>query len=248
MGMLIVNADDWGRTPAETDAALACYRCGKVTSVSAMVFMEDSQRAADIAGDEGIAAVGLHLNLSQRFDGAVRKGRLNENHDRIVRYLSISKYCLIIYNPVLRRCFLRDYEAQVEEFQRLYGRAPSHFDGHQHMHLCTNVLLDHPIPSGARVRRSFSFLPGERSSLNRSYRLVVDKWLSHRYRLTDYFFALSHKLDPARLKQTLALSENATVEIMSHPVKPAEYNCLMNDGLWVQPGLRGALRFEASIP
>ena len=47
--MLIINADDWGRSVAETDAAFQCYTKGRVTSVSAMVFMADSERAAELA-------------------------------------------------------------------------------------------------------------------------------------------------------------------------------------------------------
>src|SRR5438132_392926 len=35
--MLIINADDWGRSVVETDAALKCYRERRITSVSAMV-------------------------------------------------------------------------------------------------------------------------------------------------------------------------------------------------------------------
>ena len=30
--MLIINADDWGRSLAETDAALECYKAGRITS------------------------------------------------------------------------------------------------------------------------------------------------------------------------------------------------------------------------
>jgi predicted glycoside hydrolase/deacetylase ChbG (UPF0249 family) len=47
--VLIINADDWGRSPAETDAALDCFSNGRITSVTAMVFMADSKRAADLA-------------------------------------------------------------------------------------------------------------------------------------------------------------------------------------------------------
>ena len=46
--MLIINADDWGRSVAETDAALKCCKGGRITSLSAMAFMEDSERAADL--------------------------------------------------------------------------------------------------------------------------------------------------------------------------------------------------------
>ena len=53
--MITINADDWGRSEAETDAALFCYVNGRISSVSAMVFMEDSERAAELAkGDAGV--------------------------------------------------------------------------------------------------------------------------------------------------------------------------------------------------
>jgi len=61
--MLIINADDLGRSVVETDAALRCYSAGRITSVSAMVFMSDSERAAELANGNGLD-VGLHLNFS----------------------------------------------------------------------------------------------------------------------------------------------------------------------------------------
>ena len=64
--MIIINADDWGGWASATDAALACHREGRITSVSAMVFMADSERAAAIAQERSID-VGLHLNLTTPF-------------------------------------------------------------------------------------------------------------------------------------------------------------------------------------
>ena len=64
--MLIINADDWGRSLAETDAALECYKAGRITSASAMVFMGDSERAAELAKENKLD-VGLHLNFTDRF-------------------------------------------------------------------------------------------------------------------------------------------------------------------------------------
>ena len=66
--MLIINADDFGRSVAETDAALRCYIAGRITSVSAMVFMADSERAAELAKENELD-VGLHLNFTERFTG-----------------------------------------------------------------------------------------------------------------------------------------------------------------------------------
>ncbi len=226
--MIIVNADDWGRTCAETDAALLCYKEGRITSVTAMVFMEDSERAADIARDAGID-VGLHLNLSQRFTGEVQVGLLQKYHNRIVQYLTLNKYTFLFYNPVLRKQFRYVYQAQLEEFLRLYGRAPSHIDGHHHMHLCANILIDRIIPNNEKVRRNFSFWPGEKSFLNRMYRRVVDRWLDSRYFVTDYFFALPQILQTNRLMRVLELSKVTTVELMTHPFNAKEYDYLMSD-------------------
>jgi chitin disaccharide deacetylase len=62
--VLIINADDWGRSVAETDAAFKCYRGGRITCVSAMVFMHDSGRAAELAKANELD-VGFHLNFSE---------------------------------------------------------------------------------------------------------------------------------------------------------------------------------------
>ncbi len=234
--MIIINADDWGRSRIETDAAISCYREGRITSVSAMVFMEDSVRAADLAKDAGMD-VGLHLNLSQRFtEGEVCAGLLPEYHNRIVRFLTLNKYYLLIYNPVLRKQFRYVYQAQVKEFLRLYGRPPSHIDGHHHKHLCTNMLLDGVIPEGERVRRTFSFWPGGKGLPIRTYWRLVDLWLARRYRLTDFFFALSHCLQADCLMYVAELAKAATVELMTHPAKGEEYACLMSDDFFAMLG------------
>src|SRR5262252_734861 len=59
--MLIVNADDWGRDVQTTDRIHRCVQHGSVSSVSAMVFMKDSERAAAIALETETYAA-LHLN------------------------------------------------------------------------------------------------------------------------------------------------------------------------------------------
>ena len=226
--MIIINADDWGRSRTDTDAALSCYKEGRITSVSAMVFMEDSVRAADLANDVGID-VGLHLNLDQQFTGENCDGLLQQFHNRIRNFLTLNKYALLFYNPALRKQFKYVYQAQIEEFLRLYGRPPSHIDGHHHMHLCTNMLLDGIIPNHEKVRRNFSFSQGEKNILNRVYRRLVDWWLSKRYFVTDYFFALSQLLQTNRLMYVSELSKVATVEIMTHPANADEHAYLMSD-------------------
>jgi predicted glycoside hydrolase/deacetylase ChbG (UPF0249 family) len=226
--MLIINADDWGRSVAETDAALRCYRAGRITSVSAMVFMADSGRAAELATADGLD-VGLHLNFSEPFTDGRCPEILRHRHNRVVGFLKRNKYAQLLYNPSLRNEFAHSYSAQAEEFLRLFGRAPSHIDGHHHMHLCANVLLSNMIPAGMKMRRNFSFWPGEKSWLNRAYRALVDRWLAERYRLTDYFFDLTQCIEGRKLDRVAALAKSSNVELMTHPIVNGEEEYLTSD-------------------
>ena len=227
--MLIINADDWGRSVVETDAALKCYRERRITSVSAMVLMQDSKRAARLAKDYELDDVGLHLNFSEEFTDKSCSETLKEHHGRIIRFLKRGKYAQLLYNPFLRRAFAYCYHAQVEEFMRLFEKSPSHIDGHHHMHLCANVLFSSMIPAGMKMRRNFSFWPGEKSILNRTYRWLVDRWLACRYRLTDYFFDLTQCIQGKKLDRVAALAKSSNVELMTHPIVNEEEEYLMSD-------------------
>ena len=226
--MLIVNADDFGRSVTETDVVAACHAEGRITSTTAMVFMDDSARAARIANSIGID-VGLHLNLSQPFTAPGVPPSVRRSHDSIVRFLSASKYAVVLYQPMLRGAFRDVVRAQMDEFARLYGWQPSHIDGHQHQHLCANLLIDGVLPEGQRIRRSFSFWTGEKSVINRGYRALVDRRLAQRYVLTDYFFSLKQCLRQQQMARLFDLAGSATVELMTHPIEAAEYDYLMSD-------------------
>jgi predicted glycoside hydrolase/deacetylase ChbG (UPF0249 family) len=193
-----------------------------------MTFMADSNRAAELAQGVGID-LGLHLNLDQPFTGEVNSKLLREYQERVVRFLTSTRYSRCFYHPGLERQFRYVYEAQVDEFVRLYGRQPSHIDGHHHAHLCTNMLLDGIIPAQEKVRRNFSFKPGEKNIVNRAYRRLVDWSLARRYRVTDFFFSLSQCVQDNQLTRAFELSKRASVEVMTHPASPTEYAILMSD-------------------
>jgi chitin disaccharide deacetylase len=226
--MLIINADDWGRSVEETNAAFRCYQRRRITSVSAMVFMDDSERAAELANANGLE-VGLHLNFSEPFSDDRCPEPLRERHRRITGFLKQNKYAQLLYNPPLRKEFAYSYNAQAEEFLRLFGKTPSHIDGHHHMHLCANLLLSKIIPAGTKMRRSFSFWPGEKSWLNRTYRTLVDCWLQRRYRLPDYFFDLTQSIRGEKMDRVIALARFSKVEVMAHPMHQFESDYLMSD-------------------
>jgi chitin disaccharide deacetylase len=224
-GFLILNADDWGRDTENTDRTLDCFSRGAMSSVSAMVFMEDSQRAAEIAREKGIDA-GLHLNFTMAFSAPQIPARLSEHQQRLARHLQRHRLSPVLFHPGLIRSFEYVVAAQREEFCRLYGGEPKRLDGHHHMHLCANVLLQRLLPAGTIVRRNFSFQPGEKGFYNRAYRKIVDGILARRHRLTDMFFSLPPLGPPVRLERMFSLAGEFAVEVETHPVNPEEHRFL----------------------
>jgi chitin disaccharide deacetylase len=225
--MLIVNADDWGRNTTSTDNSMVCFKNGRITSVSAMVFMEDSKRAAALALEHGLDA-GLHLNFTTKFNQSITSSKLVECQQRIAAFLQKNKYYFLLYNPVLKTDFRYVFSAQYEEYSRLYHQKPTHIDGHHHMHLCTNVLFQRLLPRGSKVRRNFSFTSKEKGTVNRSYRFLLDRWLQRSYQCTDFFFSIVPMHTSHRLRGIVELASAHNVELMVHPEKQDEYNYLLS--------------------
>jgi hypothetical protein len=229
-GLLVLNADDWGRDGQTTDRIFECFMGGTISSASAMVFMEDSVRAAALAREHSLDA-GLHINLTTPFSAPGTSPRLQEHLQRVQRYLKGHRFAQAVFHPGLSRSFEYVVNAQLEEYQRLYGRTPQRLDGHHHMHLCANVLLGKLLPAGTLVRPSFSFYSGEKGAGNRVYRALVNGLLARRHRSANYFFSLP-PLEPAeRLRRIFALARTATVEVETHPVNPEEYRFLTGGGI-----------------
>lgn len=242
-GALIINADDWGRDSETTDKTLDCLRAGALSSVSAMVFMEDSGRAAGLARENGVDT-GLHLNFTLGFSAPETPPGLLEHQHRVSCYLRAHRFAPVLFHPGLMSSFEYILSAQRDEFARLYGAEPARVDGHHHMHLCSNVLLGGLIAPGTLVRRSFSFQRGEKSGLNRFYRHLVDRKLARRHRLTDFFFSLPPLHPVERLQKIFGLSRTAAVEVETHPANPEEHRFLAGGEIFRWIGeIRVAPRF-----
>jgi len=234
-GFVIINADDWGRDAVTTDRILECCKLGAVSAASAMVFMEDSERAAQLASANGIET-GLHVNCTTSFSGSTASIRLREKQGELARYLLRHRLAQIVYRPGLSQSFEYVVAAQIEEFQRIYGTSPVRIDGHHHMHLCANVLIQRLLPRGTFVRRNSSFQWGERSFANAFYRKAVDSILSRRHLLTDYLFSLEPLEPPDRLQRIYKLARESAVELETHPDRPAEHQYLVGGELFRQIG------------
>ena len=235
-GALIINADDWGKDLATTDRILECFSRRVISSASGMVFMEDSERAADLAREKRVD-IGLHLNLTEAFSGHNVPAKLQEHHGRVGRFLRRSRFSQIVYHPGLAASFEFVTKAQLDEFQRIYGEAPRRIDGHHHMHLSENVLRGKLLPAGTLVRRNFSFTGGEKSWFNRQYRKFVDARLLRRHQLADFLFSIV-PMQTERLQRIISLARTSLVELETHPGKIEELAFLTSPAM---AGLLGGL-------
>jgi chitin disaccharide deacetylase len=241
-GCLIVNADDWGRDGETTTRTLECILRGTVSSVSAMVYMADSERAANIARGRGIDA-GLHLNFTTPFSGSNCPAGTLEHQRRVAAYLLRHSFAQAVYNPWLAGSFEHLVNRQLEEFHRLYGTEPGRVDGHHHMHLSANVVFGNLLPEGTIVRRNFSFRADEKSLGNRLYRKIVDRKLRQNHSLVDFFFSLP-PLEPAsRLQRIFSLARRFTVELETHPINSDEYQFLTGGEILRIENLQVATRY-----
>jgi len=227
--MLIITADDYGKTRHATDSILKCFLSKRITSASAMVFMEDSERAAVLSLQKTGLEVGLHLNFTLPFNAFKISPKLYKHQNRVVSYLTKHKLAQVIYNPFLADSFDFLFRAQQEEFVRLYGKSPDFINGHHHMHLCTNMLASNIIPRGIRLRRTFTFDQGEKNYFNLLYRHILGIWISRRFVSTDSFYSIVPVQNHERLRNIINRAVKETVEIEVHPENAEEIEFLLSD-------------------
>jgi predicted glycoside hydrolase/deacetylase ChbG (UPF0249 family) len=230
-GLLIVNADDWGRTIDTTDHILECFSARRITSTTAMVYMADSDRAAATALDNRLA-VGLHLNLTENFTDPATPPAIRERQARIVRRLKRTTFWMRwLYNPIARREIELCIADQFDRFNALYRQPPTHFDGHQDVHIYPNVALSRTIPSGMKAR-GLPPHPVGSMPLHGVARGIRKRVVSRRFRSPEYFFGirdLHPRVGGSRLMEKLALADAGSVEVMTHPGVADERLCLMSE-------------------
>lgn len=218
-GLLIVNADDLGLGTQETDAILACFSRGAISSATAMVWMGDSIRAAELARAAELP-VGLHLNLIEPFTAQDVPGDVADAQRRVADRLRSGRADRYLYHPGWSRDFERCIDGQLERFTELYGRAPTHVDGHQHMHLVPNALLSRALGAVRRCRRPVNRMSYESRASRRLARAVLARAMRVRFATTDRCFSI-RALDPGLggtgVTDKLALARRRSVEVFVHP-------------------------------
>ena len=110
--VLIVNADDFGRSEGVNRGVAIAHEEGIVTSASLMVTRPCARAAAEYASHDGDLSLGLHVDLGEWVyrDGA---------------WETVEAFAGPVDEEIRR---------QVRIFETLVGRKPTHLDSHQHVH------------------------------------------------------------------------------------------------------------------
>jgi predicted glycoside hydrolase/deacetylase ChbG (UPF0249 family) len=228
-GLLIVNADDYGIDRQTTDAILDCLRAGSISSTTAMVWMADSERAA--GAFPGPHAPGLHLNLIEPYTAANVPPVARERQARLARYFRRVPWSGWFYNPAIARRVNACVADQLERFAVLYDDQPTHVDGHQHFHICPNVLFSRELSGIPKLRPGHTFSKGEKPLANRVYRGALNALIRRRFITPDRFFSM-RDITPAldgSGSERLRASAHISIELMTHPGWSDELSYLRSD-------------------
>jgi predicted glycoside hydrolase/deacetylase ChbG (UPF0249 family) len=117
MRVLIVNADDFGRSRGINSGVIKAHEEGIVTSAGLMVCWPDAEEAAAYARQNRKLSVGLHVDLGEW---------INEDGTWVTVYKRVA-----VDDPAAVE---REIRSQLERFRALIGADPTHLDSHQHVH------------------------------------------------------------------------------------------------------------------
>lgn len=132
---LIINADDFGASHGVNRGIVECHTRGVLTSTSFMVTGRAANEAVAMSRDLPNLSIGLHWDVWGEDEREFDTTNL----------------------PAVREEFHR----QLEEFQRLFGRLPTHIDSHRHAHRAGHLMpvfkqlvapLGVPLRDDGRVR------------------------------------------------------------------------------------------------
>jgi hopanoid biosynthesis associated protein HpnK len=137
---LIVNADDFGRTPEVNAAVARAHDTGIVTSASLMVAAPAAAEAVALARERPGLAVGLHVVVlgGQAVLPSAAIPHLVNAEGRFPR-AAFATGVRYFFSSAARRELAREMRAQFEAFGET-GLLLSHVDGHHHMHLHPTVF------------------------------------------------------------------------------------------------------------
>ncbi len=212
---LIVNADDFGRSPSVNQAVIRAYREGILTSASLMVNEPACAEAIALAKEYPKLGVGLHLTLllghsalpPEKIPGLVNARGEFSNHPGGAGF----RY---FFDRRLREQLRAEIHAQFDRFRAT--RLPlDHVNGHLHLHL-------HPVVFGILMEDAETLgiqrMRFTRDCLARSRRMTQGRWFYRVFHAAIYESLSARAREPLRRRGikfaqiTFGLLQNGRVD------------------------------------
>jgi predicted glycoside hydrolase/deacetylase ChbG (UPF0249 family) len=206
--LLIVNADDFGRSAGVNHGIVRAHREGIVTSTTLMTNAPGTTDAATLAATTPGLAIGVHLVLTYA------RPLLNPSRIRsLVREDgSFWRPTELLARPIDRREALLEYRAQFARARELVGREPTHVDTHHWVH-------DHPALSWAICELALETGAAARTHTPEQR----DEYRAKGVRTPDHFmreFQHPGHIEVADLLALLSRLDEGVTELMCHPGEP----------------------------
>jgi chitin disaccharide deacetylase len=237
---LIINADDLGVNSQRSHGIFQCVEFGAVTSASVIPNGSDSDAAARHARERKVQA-GLHLNLTEEYPLSKPediRGLVEMNG----QFVGLQKLRAAFDAGTIQKSSLeREVRAQVEWFFDAHGQAPTHIDGHHHIHI-EPMIADVLTPLMERYGISKIRIPCEEplppfgyqvpeeqlesvARLNARAKVARDIYATHGMVTTDHFrgLTLSGNASLKNMRHIIGKMPEGTTELMVHPGSACTY-------------------------
>ena len=203
MKKLIVNADDFGLTDGCNKGIVDAIKNGIVTSTTIMMNMPKAKDAIELAKENGITQIGIHLTLTSG-----KPVLPSEDIPSLVNEEGkFHKRRWDLFPNMNQEEAKKELRAQIEKFLES-GLELSHMDSHHHIHMYDELretVVDLAKEYNVALRN-----PDEKTK---------DFILQNDVKTTDYFsmdfYGEEATID--KLKELIDTLEEGTMEIMVHP-------------------------------
>jgi chitin disaccharide deacetylase len=235
---LIVNGDDFGRSPQVNAGILRAHRQGVLTSASLMVSEKACAEAVAAARDCPRLDVGLHV-VACNGPSLLPARQLRGLVDAAGRFATSEVWAGIRYalQPRLCRKLRDEFRAQIERHFELVGYL-NHLNGHHNLHLhpvLSDILLElaaeYHVPCVRLVREPFraSLALASDHPARKLRDHIFFRWLSartrrrlrsRRMRFNDWTFGFhqtGHLTEAYVMGAIDRLPENSATEFYFHP-------------------------------
>ncbi|HEY3474131.1 MAG TPA: carbohydrate deacetylase [Anaerolineales bacterium] len=220
MKQLIINSDDYGRTPEISRGIRQAHLDGVVTSTTSM--MNIPTTAADIAvalKETPALGLGVHLVLTMGRP-VIETGGGSSLTDENGNFLKYAQLIGQLHNLKIEQV-KREWRAQIEVFMNATGCKPTHLDSHHHSSYFTPELFHAmlELASECECAIRFPFVGDTSKELEETYKHVPELMKKFNVPHPDRFIVDFYD-ERATYEVLLSAINNlpdGTTELMCHP-------------------------------